>query len=616
MKKIFAALPLCFCALNVNAQTDTTVQHTEIVVTGTRNSVDVRYLPLTVTQISNAELERNYNFSVLPAIMEQTPGLFATSRGIIGYGVSTNAAGGIKIRGVGSMAQLLVLIDGQPQFAGLMGHPIPDAYQSYYTEKVEIIRGPSCLLYGSNAMGGVINIVTKDAQKIDGAETDFQISGGSYGTFQASGSGKFRKGKFSTALGVSYQRTDGHRQNSDFEQLSDFIKVGYDISDHWIINADINLTDFKFSNPGPENAPLFDADADIYRGLTSLSVTNNYAKTSGSFRVFYDWGEHEINDGHLYNAPEKTYLYKHKDFIGGINAYQSVSFFNGNRTTFGFDYQNFGGKAWNDFFDGHSEDLVKDKNQNEIAGYVDFRQEITSWSSLDLGLRVDNHSQSGTFVVPQFGLSFYTQKDDNVKLLVSKGFRNPTIREMYMFPPQNDELKPEEMMNYEISYSKRINHLQFEVNTFYIKGENMILTVMRPEGKGKINKNVENFENSGFELSAKYFLNPAWNFALNYSFLNTNKDIEGAPKNKIFFSAAYSGEKFSSNLTVENISGLYIGENEEENYTLVNLNFGYQATKNIKLFVKGENLLAQKYQTYAGFYMPKATFMGGVKLSF
>jgi len=139
---------------------------------------------------------------------------------------------------------------------------------------------------------------------------------------------------------------------------------------------------------------------------------------------------------------------------------------------------------------------------------------------------------------------------------------------------------------------------------------------MKPEGKGKINKNVDDFENSGFELSAKYFLNPAWNFALNYSYLNSNKDIEGAPENKIFFSAGYSGEKFSSNLTVENISGLYIGENEEENYTLVNLNFGYQVLKNMKIFVKGENLLAQKYQTYAGFYMPKATFMGGVKLSF
>lgn len=616
MKTFFSILALGALTLSAGAQTDTTIQHSEVVVTGTRNSVDVRYLPLTVTQISNAELEKNYDFSVLPAIIEQTPGLFATSRGIIGYGVSTNAAGSIKVRGVGSMAQLLVLIDGQPQFAGLMGHPIPDAYQNFSTEKVEIIRGASCLLYGSNAMGGVINIVTKDAQKTDGAQTDFQISGGSYGTFQAQASGKFRRGKFSSTLGVSYQTTDGHRPNSGFEQLSDFIKVGYDISDHWTANADINLTNFQFSNPGPEGAEIYDSDADIIRGLASVSLTNNYAKTSGTVRVFYDWGNHEINDGHLLNAPEKTYLYEHRDFIGGINAYQSVSLFQGNRTTFGFDYQNFGGKAWNDFFDGHSEDIVKEKNQNEIAGYVDFRQELTSWFSADLGVRVDNHSQSGTFVVPQFGLSFYSQKDDNVKLLFSKGFRNPTIREMYMFPPQNDELKPEETMNYEISYSKKIRHFQFEANVFYIKGDNMILTVMKPEGKGKINKNVEDFENSGFELGAKYFLNPAWNFALNYSFLNSNKDIEGAPKNKIYFSAGYSGEKFSSNLTVENISGLYIGENEEENYTLVNLNFGYQVLKNIKVFVKGENLLAQKYQTYAGFYMPKATFFGGVKLTF
>ena len=112
----------------VNAQ-EPSSELQDVVVTGTRNATDIRHLPLTVTTIGNEKLNEQFRASVLPTVMEQTPGLFTTSRGILGYGVSTGAAGSLKVRGVGSGAQLLVLIDGQPQYAGLMGHPIPDAYQ-------------------------------------------------------------------------------------------------------------------------------------------------------------------------------------------------------------------------------------------------------------------------------------------------------------------------------------------------------------------------------------------------------------------------------------------------------------------------------------------------------
>ena len=117
------------------------------VVTGTRNITDVRHLPFTVTQ--------KHNTSLLPLLTEQVPGLFTTSRGILGYGVSDGAAGSISLRGMsGGSGRLMVLIDGHPQYMGLFGHPIADAYQSLLAERVEILRGPASVLYGSNAMGG------------------------------------------------------------------------------------------------------------------------------------------------------------------------------------------------------------------------------------------------------------------------------------------------------------------------------------------------------------------------------------------------------------------------------------------------------------------------------
>ena len=97
MKKSLLIIAALCAVSGAQAQNDTIIDkvivHPEVVVTGTRNAIDQRYLPLTVTQISNKDLTINYNTSMIPAITEQTPGLFTTSRGIIGYGVSTNSAG-------------------------------------------------------------------------------------------------------------------------------------------------------------------------------------------------------------------------------------------------------------------------------------------------------------------------------------------------------------------------------------------------------------------------------------------------------------------------------------------------------------------------------------------
>ena len=134
----------------------------EVVVTGTRNATDVRHLPMTVTVIGRETLTQQNQTSVLPTVMQQVPGLFVTSRSMMGYGVSTGAAGGINLRGItGGAGQLLVLIDGHPQYQGIYGHPISDSYQTLMADRVEVLRGPASVLYGSNAMGGVLNIVTR-----------------------------------------------------------------------------------------------------------------------------------------------------------------------------------------------------------------------------------------------------------------------------------------------------------------------------------------------------------------------------------------------------------------------------------------------------------------------
>lgn len=190
----------------------------EVVVTGTRNETDVRHLSQTVSVVNRDKINRAMQPSLLPVLTEQVPGMFVTSRGIIGYGVSGGAAGNISLRGLsGGTARLMVMIDGHPQYAGIFGHPIADAYQSFLAERVEVLRGPASVLYGSNAMGGVINIVTRKMQD-DGMNTNFRAGYGSYNSLETELTNRIRKGRFSSVVSGSYNRTDGHRADMVFEQ--------------------------------------------------------------------------------------------------------------------------------------------------------------------------------------------------------------------------------------------------------------------------------------------------------------------------------------------------------------------------------------------------------------
>lgn len=597
----------------------------EVVVTGTRSETDVRHLPMTVSVVGRPQLEASRQSSVLPVLNSQVPGFFSTSRGVMGYGVATGASGQMSLRGIGGPAQaglpttgLLVLIDGHPQYMGLMGHPIADAYQTMMAERVEVLRGPASVLYGSNAMGGVINIVTRKMQE-DGVNTSINIGAGSYGTLQTEATNRIRKGRFSSTVTASYNRTDGHRADMGFEQYGGYVKLGYDFTDNWKLWGDVNITRFNATNPGAVTRPYIDNDQRITRGMTSFALENHYEKTSGALSFFYNWGDHWINDGYQPGGKPLDYRFNSNDQMLGVSWYQSLQLFKGNRVTVGADYFHFGGEAWNKFSDGHRETSA-DKSLNEVAGYVDFRQDIVAWLTLNAGARVDHHSQTGTELIPQVGLAFHLPKDAEIKAMASKGFRNPTIREMYMFPPQNPDLKPEKLWNYELSFSQRLmeNRLSYGVNVFYINGENLILRLPNPVGSGMLNQNSGEIENWGAEANIGYQFNPMWGVTANYSWLHMENPVLASPEHKLYGGMNFRKGRWSASTGIQYVKGLYteLDAETKENFVLWDMQGSFKATNYLSFYVRGENLLAQRYEIIAGYPMPKATFMGGVNINF
>lgn len=595
----------------------------EVLVTGTRNETDVRHLPMTVSVVNREQIELRNDPSLLPLLTEYIPGLFTTSRGLMGYGVSGGAAGGMSLRGIGGAPQaglpttgMLVLIDGHPQYMGLMGHPISDAYQSLLAERVEVLRGPASVLYGSNAMGGVINIVTRKMQQ-DGIRTHANAGYGSYNTLQSEVTNRIRKGGFTSIVSGSYNRTDGHRKDMEFEQYGGYVKLGYEVSKAWNVWADVNLTHFNASNPGEVSNPLLDNDQRITRGMTSFALANDYAKTSGTLSFFYNRGKHWINDGYHPNAEPLDYRFHLRDKMLGVSWYQSVQLFEGNRLTAGFDYFHFGGEAWNKTLAGER-NTQADKTQDDVAGYIDFRQSLGDWLTFDMGLRVDHHSQVGTEWVPQIGLSFHLPENSEVKLMAGKGFRYPTIREMYMFRPANPDLRPERLWSYELSFAQRLldGRLSYGVNVFYIDGENLIMRM--PIDGRPLNVNTGKIKNAGVEAQVAYRIVPAWSVDANYSYLHMDNPVLASPEHKLYVGTAFTKGRWNVSTGLQYVAGLYkkLDPEETEDFLLWNVRGTFRVLDGFDVWVKGENLLAQKYEINAGFPMPKATVMAGVNIKF
>ncbi|MDR1556132.1 MAG: TonB-dependent receptor [Tannerellaceae bacterium] len=590
-----------------------------IVVSANKIQVNRNTVPLSVSVIERSEIEASSESALLPVLSQRVPGLFVTRKGITGFGVNTNSAGTVNIRGIGQGNKVLMLFDGQPQWAGVFGHSLPDTYVASDVERVEVIRGPGSLLYGSNAMGGVVNIITRQ-QKQDGRRTQVRMMYGSYNTQKYMVNNGYNTGNFSSFISLNHDRTDGLRANSDFRIINGFANLGYQAGEHYKLKGDVSLAFYENQNPGPIDNPMFDNLMDVLRGTTSVSLTNTYEKSSGAIQVFYNWGRHEINDGYRSGGNPRTFRFNSEDHNKGVLLYQTFRLLEGNSFTAGIDYKNWGGHAWNDTINGRIGEII-DRSVNEVAGYLTAQQDLFGKLSLNAGVRYEHSEAYGNQWIPQAGLSLRLFEGNTIKALYSKGYRSPNIRELYIsYPPYsiaNPNLKPESMQTYELAVGQRIGDKFYaEITGFYLDAQNMIAGV-----QGTLT-NVNSLHNKGIEVEASYYPARNLSFTANYSYLDTNRPTEAAPKNKFFIEGSYTLDRLTLTADVESVSGLVkVGgsEDDKESYTLLNARASYlfgSKDKGLKLFVKGENLTGADYEILKGFPMPEITLMGGIDITF
>lgn len=593
---------------------DSTTLLNEVVVTGSNSAVPENLLPYTVSVIDNRQLEATGQTQVLSAISGMVPSLFVSQRSVFGFGVSNGGAGHIKLRGVGGdrASAVLMMVDGQPQFAGIYSHHIADFYDKEYVDRIEVLRGPGSVLYGSNAMAGAINVITKNAKK-DGVATTLQSQYGSYNTWLSSITNTVRYGRFSSLVSLSYDRTDGTVDNFGFSQADGYAKVGYDFSDKWKGSLDYTLMNFRGDDPiyptlaDPESTDIYHQN--ITRGEAGMTISDSYGSTSGAARIYYNYGNHFVDDPRHFHS---------KDDRFGVLLYQNFTPWKNAGATVGFDFDLYSGAIPVSGGNSHTEgslSTISRKRITEYSPYVTLSQTLAGdIVSLSAVVRMANSDRFDTQWIPQFGFSLNPGREWTVKGNLAMGYRNPSFRELYLYRMANPDLESEKMMNYEISAGKKFSrYFSLDLTAYYSKGDNMIQTVDMK------NQNTGRFINKGIEVSARsHPVDNLW-LTATYSYLHTSlRNLVGAPKNQYFLGVEWNPWKFLNIAAdLKGTGGLYVADDyKHQEYALLNLKVTYEICRYVSVFLRLENITDARYTINRGYEMPGITALGGFRLRF
>jgi outer membrane cobalamin receptor len=571
-----------------------------------RNSIDVvvRDEPIQAPVVSTAmEIERGGARTVLDAVDQLVPGAFVTRRGVMGYGISTNGTGGVSIRGVGGSPNtgVLVVVDGRPDMQGLMGHPLPDFYSLSDAGTVSVTEGPASVLYGSNAMGGAIEV--KPTAPHPGVSTRLSSSLGSYltGQHRLANAMRWEKFYYSATAGVSH--TAGDRPSSAFRDQDASLTMGYTISPVWRTSVEGRYGHFHVEDPGPVTAPLSNSYARVGRGGFSANLDNSTSRTWGYMRFYQSNGNHYITDG-----------FRSTDETTGFRLSQNFALSREMTAEVGSDVVHYGGHARN--VTGKLD--YGEHSMTSAAGFSRLQWTPTLRARFHAGVRYDANSIAGAITVPEAGAS-YTLKDGyTVAASVSRGFRNPTIRELYLFPAPNPLLKPEYMWNYQASlHARPAKNVAASLTGYYADLSDMVVTQGRYPNLRL--SNAGRALNRGLEGTLRWRPVKRMSLVSGYAYLRSTNLAPYLPEQKLNYSAEFDAGK-----AFVHIGGTTVGRRwadaahgrQMSGYTVATCRIMVPVRKNWSVFTTLDNLFDRRYEVVPGYTMPGVNAAGGVTVSF
>jgi len=557
--------------------------------------------PETTVEQTALEIERGGARTVFDAVENLVPSAYVTRMGILGLGLGES--GSMTLRGLGGSptTELLVVVDGRPDFMGLMGHPMPDFYTLTDVGSLSVTEGPASVLYGSNAMGGAIEI--KPIRPLQGVHTDLVASLGSYYTGQYRLTNGARLGRWFYNLTGGLGHTNGTRVDSAFRDQDGTLALGYDLSQRWRTSLEGRYGHFYVEDPGTVDDPLVGNWSRVGRGGFSWDLDNTGNRTWGLARAYSSFGHNMICDG-----------FRSVDNSVGVRVQQSFLVAPQVTIDGGTDIIHYGGSAR----DISADYAYGEFHINDYAGFARARYAATKTLQLNAGIRYDDNSHSGDIVVPEFGATYRLAENYSVSASVTRGFRNPTIRELYLFPAPTPTLQPERMWNYQTTFQARpISTVLAWVTGYYSNIDNLIVTT--GYWPNMMLQNTGQAINKGIETHARWQPARRASFNAAYAYLHSTNLAPYSPQNRLTYSLDIDATRAFISVGGNTVGRTYSGFGQTSpvsQYALAHLKCTAPMGKHTSLFVMVDNLFNRRYEVLAGYRMPGTNAAGGIDLKF
>lgn len=572
----------------------------DMVVTATRTESKMVDVPVNATVISAEKIADRHYLDVADALKD-VPGATVIDSG--------EGADEKKIILNGD-ERVLVLVNGRRvNFdVGTMSrasydlNQIPDVS---LIERIEVVKGHGGALYGSDAVGGVVNIITKKmdhsygkvsmgfgSQQARDAKAMYTIKEGKTGVMVAAS--KYKQGyyKYKDVADNSTKRWPG---DTKFENEKVSLKIAQELTE--TSNLEVG---YDFSK---------------YSGISQYSVTSPWPslidKKTNNIYMKYDWLMNDTDQGYLQvyrNKYEYDNFGKIDEKVTGFEAQQAISTAENNKLVVGASYRS-----------SHVNAVTASYNDkiNNKALFVSDQWEFAPNWTLDAGVRYDKHSTAGSKTTWSAGLNKKFDENSHAYFNWGQVFKAPTLDDLYYYNDSkyesygNPNLKPEKGDTWTIGYGTKIaDKTSVNISYFQSKLEDAIDwdTTYSDNGSVSIARNVDKQKKNGMELSVAHELNDNWDLEASYTYIRVKNNDHGNGyvrdanyiPNMYRFGVRYHDDLWNADLFLRGGSGADKSAYVDSKYMTLDMSVAYKATKDLSFYAKGYNLFNKAYAESAG----------------
>jgi len=609
---------------------DTSRVLNDVVVTATRSPKKLSEIGRVVTVITAAEISHSQG-KTLPELLNTVPG--------ITFSGANNAPGissSVFLRGA-STGNTLILVDGFPvnNASTIDGAYDLNAFPLDQIDHIEILKGSGSTLYGSDAVAGVINIITKHSTG-QGLKSNVQLSGGSYNTFKES-AGLIGTVK-NTDLAVNLSNTDSKGfpaatdttgkagfRNDGFQQRSASVNINQHVSDKLVLNGNLQTSyntgnlpygafqddqNYTYANTflfGGLGAKLKLDKGDLKFNISQTDVKNNYNDAASA--VNFDFPSYQKNTGHITDAEAilNYSLGKHLDLTSGAD----------------FKYSN-----TNQF---STYDTIRNAH-NSIASVYTSLFYKSGIFHMELGGRYNHDSKygsNGTYTVNPSVLLFHQLK---IFATAASAYKAPSLYQLFSIYG-NTDLKPETTTSYEAGFDWELIRNTLSFNTVFYKYNTKDVLYFLSEATAPYGKyeNGEEQRDKGYESELKLTVDKITASAYLAYVTGTLTDENGINTGNLYRRPKFTfGANVYYQVSNEFSAGLnykYTGDRTDEQfnpdfstsiitlkpYGLLDAHLQYTINKHFSLFADFKNILDQKYTDWIGYNTSRFNFMEGIR---